>query len=290
MNAGKLVFAQLMAHLPLHTFRQCVASYPSRYPTLTFSHLDQFLCLAFAQLTYRESLRDIEICLRAHQAKLYHMGIRGNEIAKSSTLADAQRVEGLAHLCRICAQCLIDASAQTLRGRQLWHGTREDGLRTWTTTTIDLCLIALSLGVVSYHQIGGKDAYAARLARQHSSFIHISNGKMGDVKALDILIPEAGSNLRHGSGLTWISLGWLHDASGSGILRYSRQVQSHGSAHLLCSVDRSAGMRLRSDHCVHRLRRHARSIRNICVVFEFMRSRYTEKQLVFLTNNSTCLR
>ena len=69
MHAGKLVFAQLMAHLPLHTFRQCVANYPCRYPTLTFSHLDQFLCLAFAQLTYRESLRDIETCLRAHQAK-----------------------------------------------------------------------------------------------------------------------------------------------------------------------------------------------------------------------------
>ena len=87
MHAGKLVFAQLMEHLPLHTFRQCVAKYPSRYPTLKFSHLDQFLCMAFAQLTYRESLRDIETCLRAHQAKLYHLGIRGN-IAKS-TLADA---------------------------------------------------------------------------------------------------------------------------------------------------------------------------------------------------------
>ena len=87
MHAGKLVFAQLMGHLPLHTFRQCVARYPSRYPTLKFSHLDQFLCLAFAQLTYRESLRDIETCLRAHQAKLYHLGIRGN-IARS-TLADA---------------------------------------------------------------------------------------------------------------------------------------------------------------------------------------------------------
>ena len=86
MHSGKLVFAQLMAYLPLHTFRQCVAKYPSHYPTLTFSHLDQFLCLAFAQLTYRESLRDIETCLRAHHAKLYHLGIRGN-IAKS-TLAD----------------------------------------------------------------------------------------------------------------------------------------------------------------------------------------------------------
>ena len=76
-----------MEHLPLHTFRRCVQRYPSKYPTKTFSHLDPFLCLAFAQLTFRESLRDIATCLRAHQAKLYHLGIRGN-IARS-TLADA---------------------------------------------------------------------------------------------------------------------------------------------------------------------------------------------------------
>ena len=91
MHSGKLVFAQLMGHLSLHTFRQCVAKYPSRYPTLKFSHLDQFLSMAFAQLTYRESLRDIETCLRAHQTKLYHLGIRGN-IARS-TLADANELD-----------------------------------------------------------------------------------------------------------------------------------------------------------------------------------------------------
>jgi Domain of unknown function (DUF4372) len=87
MHTGKLVSAQLMNHLPLHTFRRYVAKYPGRYPTLTFSHLDQFLFMAFAQLTYRESLRDIETCLRAHSATLYHPGIRGG-IAKR-TLADA---------------------------------------------------------------------------------------------------------------------------------------------------------------------------------------------------------
>jgi hypothetical protein len=86
MHTGKLVFAQLMDHLPLHTFRRCVAKYAGAYPTLTFSHLDQFLCVPFAQFTYRESLRDIETCLRAHSSKLYHLGIRGG-IARS-TLAD----------------------------------------------------------------------------------------------------------------------------------------------------------------------------------------------------------
>jgi len=87
MHSGKLVFAQLMDHLPLYTYRRCAAKYPSRYPALQFSHFDQFPCMAFAQLTFRESLRDIETCLRAHSAKLYHLGIRGG-IARS-TLGDA---------------------------------------------------------------------------------------------------------------------------------------------------------------------------------------------------------
>ena len=81
MPIGKLVFAQLMDFLPLHTFRRCVARYPSNYPTKTFSHLDQYLSMAFAQLTFRESLRDIEVCLRAHEAKLYHLGIRDTSLA-----------------------------------------------------------------------------------------------------------------------------------------------------------------------------------------------------------------
>ena len=87
MPIGKLVFAQLMDFLPLHTFRRCVARYPSNYLTKTFSHLDQYLSMAFAQLTFRESLRDIEVCLRAHEAKLYHLGIRGH-VARSN-LGDA---------------------------------------------------------------------------------------------------------------------------------------------------------------------------------------------------------
>jgi len=83
MYTGKLAFAQLIDFLPLHTFRRCVARFPSNYPTKTFSHLDQFLCMTFAQLTFRESLRDIEICLRSHGSKLYHLGIRGH-VARSN--------------------------------------------------------------------------------------------------------------------------------------------------------------------------------------------------------------
>jgi hypothetical protein len=90
MYAGKLVFAQVMDHLPLHRFRRCVARYGGEHKVKRFSCLDQFLCMAFAQLTYRESLREVEVCLRAQRAKLYHMGFRS--VVARNTLANANRV------------------------------------------------------------------------------------------------------------------------------------------------------------------------------------------------------
>jgi len=91
MFTGKLVFAQLMGFLPLHTFRRCVARYPSSYPTKTFSHLDQYLCMAFAQLTFRESLRDIEVCLRAHKSRITAV----RQLSKQIQLVRIFVVEGL---------------------------------------------------------------------------------------------------------------------------------------------------------------------------------------------------
>jgi hypothetical protein len=90
MNTGKHVFAQVMSHLPLTTFRRCVARYNGEHKVKHFSCLDQFLCMAFAQLTYRESLRDIEACLRSQSAKLYHMGFRST--VSRNTLANANAV------------------------------------------------------------------------------------------------------------------------------------------------------------------------------------------------------
>lgn len=90
MNTGKLVFAQVMAHLPLTTFRRCVARYDGEHKVKHFTCLDQYLCMGFAQLTYRESLRDIEACLRSQPAKLYHMGFRST-VARN-TLANANSV------------------------------------------------------------------------------------------------------------------------------------------------------------------------------------------------------
>src|ERR1700686_5780763 len=90
MNLGKLVFAQIMEHLPLTTFRRCVVRYGGEHKVKSFSCLDQYLCMAFAQLTYRESLRDIEACLRAQESKLYHLGIQGK--VSRNTLAHANSV------------------------------------------------------------------------------------------------------------------------------------------------------------------------------------------------------
>ena len=96
MYMGNLVFSQVMEHLPLHTFRRCVQRYRGNHKIQSFSCLDQFRCMAFAQLTYRESLRDIEACLRAQQNKLYHMGIRGG--ISRNTLSNANKVSRYYHM------------------------------------------------------------------------------------------------------------------------------------------------------------------------------------------------
>ena len=112
MNQGKLVFAQLMQHLPLTTFRRCVTRYSGEHKVKSFSCLDQFLSMAFAQLTYRESLRDIEACLRAQRSKLYHLGIRS--VVARNTLANANAVRDW-RIYADFAQSLIGMARRLLR-------------------------------------------------------------------------------------------------------------------------------------------------------------------------------
>jgi hypothetical protein len=177
MHTGKLVFAQLMDHLPLHTFRRCVAKYPGRYPTLTFSHLDQFLCMAFAQLTYRESLRDIETCLRAHSAKLYHLGIRGG-IARS-TLADANENRDW-RIYQDFALSLIQTArklyAEDSFGLELTHT-----VYALDSTTIDLCLALFPWARFRKRKGAVKLHTLLDLRGNIPAFIHISDGVGGCV-------------------------------------------------------------------------------------------------------------
>jgi uncharacterized protein DUF4372/DDE family transposase len=189
MFTGKLVFGQLMDFLPLHTFRRCVARYPSSYPTKTFSHLDQYLCMAFAQLTFRESLRDIEVCLRAHPSKLYHLGIRGH-VARS-TLADANEKRDW----RIYHDF---ANALIVEARRLYAGDAfgvdlENTVYALDTTTIDLSLKVFPWAHFRTTKAAVKMHTQIDLRGNIPSFIHVSDGKMHEVNVLDLMTPEPGS-------------------------------------------------------------------------------------------------
>ena len=189
MYAGKLVFAQLMDHLPQQTFSRCVAKYPGKYPTLTFSHMDQFLCMAFAQLTYRESLRDIETCLRAHLSKLYHLGIRGR-IARS-TLADANERRDW-RIYQDFALSLIQ-TARKLYAEDDFGLELKQTVYALDSTTIDLCLALFPWARFRRHKGAVKLHTLLDLRGNIPTFIHISDGKLGDVKVLDLIAFEAGS-------------------------------------------------------------------------------------------------
>ncbi|MGH6793742.1 MAG: IS4 family transposase [Methylocella sp.] len=189
MFTGKLVFAQLMDFLPLHTFRRCVARYPSSYPTKTCSHLDQYLCMAFAQLTFRESLRDIEVCLRAQGSKLYHLGIRGH-VARS-TLADANEKRDW-RIYRDFANALI-AQARQLYAGDAFAVDLDNTVYALDTTTIDLSLQVFPWAHFRKTKAAVKMHTQIDLRGNIPSFIHISDGKMHEVNVLDLITPEPGS-------------------------------------------------------------------------------------------------
>jgi hypothetical protein len=187
--AGKLVFAQLMGHLPLHTFRRLVTRYRGEYKVKNFSCLDQFLCMAFAQLTYRESLRDIEACLRAQRTKLYHLGIRST-VARN-TLANANAVRNW-RIYADFAQSLIGV-ARPLYVNEPFGVDLKDTVYALDTTTIDLCLSMFPWAPFLSTKAAVKLHTLLDLHGNIPSFIHISDGKLHEVNILDQLIPEAGA-------------------------------------------------------------------------------------------------
>jgi hypothetical protein len=189
MFVGKLVFAQLMDFLPLHTFRRCVARYPSNYPTKTFSHLDQYLSMAFAQLTFRESLRDIEVCLRAQGSKLYHLGIRGH-VARSN-LSDANEKRDW-RIYRDFANALI-VEARRLYVGDAFGADLENTVYALDTTTIDLSLKVFPWAHFRKAKAAVKMHTQIDLRGNIPSFIHVSDGKMHEVNVLDLMTPEPGS-------------------------------------------------------------------------------------------------
>src|SRR5882672_10023221 len=189
MNQGKLVFAQLMQHLPLTTFRRCVARYHGEFKVQSFSCLDQFLCMTFAQLTYRESLRDIAICLRAQRSKLYHFGIRST-VARN-TLAHANAVRDW-RIYADFAQSLIPI-ARRLYVREPFGVELRETVYALDTTTIDLCLSVFPWAPFRLAKAAVKLHTLLDLRGNIPTFIHISDGKMHEVNILDQLVPEPGA-------------------------------------------------------------------------------------------------
>jgi hypothetical protein len=204
MNTGKTLFAQLMDFLPWKTFSRIVARYDSDSRARTLSCGEQYRAMAFAQLTYRESLRDIETCLSVQASKLYHMGF--GEPVRRSTLADANEARDWHIYAEFAGRLIVQA-------RKLYAG-EDIGLEFTNTvyaldsTTIDLCLSVFPWAHFRTAEAAVKMHTLLDLRGNIPSFIHISDGKLADVHALDLLIPEAGAVYVMDRG--YVDFGRLH--------------------------------------------------------------------------------
>ena len=277
MNTGRTVFSQIMDFLPLRDFRKCVKRYRGNHKVQTFSCLDQFLCMAFAQLTYRESLRDIEACLRAMQTKLYHMGIR-SRISKS-TLADANenrdwRIYG------DFAQVLIHL-ARELYIEEGFAIELDQTVYALDSTTIDLCLSLFPWAKFRKHKAGIKLHTLLDLRGNIPSFIRITEALLHDVNILDDLLLEAGAFYIMDRGyLDFGRLYTFHQSLAFFITRAKgnfqfRRLYSH-------PIDKSAG--LKCDQTIvlasfYPAKEYPEKLRRIHYV-----DKETEQNLVFLTN------
>src|ERR1700747_1275865 len=190
MHQGHYVFAQLMQHLPLTTFRRCVARYDGERRVKRFSCLDQYLCLAFAQLTWRESLRDSEACLRAQSSKLYHLGFRStiarNTLANANAVRDWRIYADFAHhLIGIARHLYADDAVPDIEDLKPVYAL--------DASTIDLCLSVFPWAPFRSTKAAIKLHTLLDLRGSIPSFIFISDGKMHDVNILDHLVLEAGA-------------------------------------------------------------------------------------------------
>ncbi len=189
MYNGKTVFSQVMDYLPMYEFRKCVDRYDGNYHTSSFSCMDQYFSMAFAQLTYRESLRDIEACLRSRREKLYHLGFRGR--ISRSTLAEANEKRDWRIYADFC-QIMI-SQARSLYAEEDFGIELKESAYALDSTTIDLCLSLFPWASFRKHKAAVKMHTLMDLRGSIPSFIEITNGRLHDVNILDTLVPEPGS-------------------------------------------------------------------------------------------------
>lgn len=189
MYSGKTLFTQVMEFLPWKNFHRIVTRYQGDYRVRRLSRAEQFRSMAFAQLTYRESLRDVEACLAAQPAKLYHMGL--SQPVRRATLADANAQRDW-RIYADFAQCLIGQARRLYAGESLGVDL-SNTVYALDATTIDLCLSVFPWALFRSHKAAVKLHTLLDLRGAVPSFIHISDGKLHDVNVLDLLVPEAGA-------------------------------------------------------------------------------------------------
>ena len=278
MYAGKLVFAQVMEFAPWHTFRRLVVKYRGDFNVRTFSSVDQFLSMAFAQITFRESLRDIEACMAAHATKAYHLGLRGN--FTRSNLADANE--------RCDWRLYCDFAQALIRIARRLYVTEPFGLELDSTvyaldsTTIDLCLTMFPWAPFRSTKAAIKLHTLLDLRGNIPSFIHISDGKWHDVNVLDILTLEPGAFYVMDRGyLDFARLYALNQSGAFFVTRAKRNANIRRTASR--PVDRSTGLicdqtvMLNTYYAAQDYPGPLRRVR--------FRDPTTNKSLVFLTNH-----
>ena len=189
MNLGKTVFAQLLQYVPTYEFNQCVGRYRGNYKVRSFSCWDQFLCMSFAQLTYRESLRDIEACLNSHRQKLYHMGFRGG--VSRSTLADANECRDF-RIYQDFGHILIGTARKLYQGEDLGLDLQQ-AVYALDSTTIDLCLSTFPWARFRKNKAAIKLHTLLDLRGAIPCFVGLTTGKTHDVNMMDTVPIEADS-------------------------------------------------------------------------------------------------
>jgi len=278
MHVGKTLFAQIMEFVPWSTFHRIVARYRGDHRVRRLSCAEQFRCMAFAQLTYRESLRDIEACLSAQVSKLYHMGFR--QPVSRSTLSDANESRDW----RIYAEFAhrLIAQARVLYANDSFGVELNETVYALDATTIDLSLSMFPWAPFRSTKAAIKLHTLLDLRGSIPSFIHISDGKMNDVRVLDLLIPEAGAF--YIVDRAYLDFERLYSFSQAGAFFVTR-AKSNLDARRLYSASTDRGSGLMCDQTIalngplsrHRYPDHLRRIR--------FRDPDTRKTLVFMTNN-----
>ena len=278
MNSGQMIFTQVMEYMPLKTFHRCVDRYQGNFSVKSFSCLEQFRVMAFAQLTYRESLRDIEACLRSQNSKLYRMGIRGNVCR--STLADANEIRDW-QIYADFAQHLIGIARKLYQTEQLAIDL-EQTVYALDSTTIDLCLSVFPWAHFRKTKAAVKLHTLLDLRGNIPTFIHISDGKLHDVNILDVMPIESGSIYVMDRG--YVDFARLHNITRS-LAFFVTRAKSTFSFERMYShqVDKATG--LICDQTIKltvpaTMKRYPDKLRRV----KYHDSE-TDKVLVFLTNN-----